>query len=154
MAEFKFPSFILEAPDRSIITPLPLPPVPKDSKKYINGVTLPEEVERSSNRSAFRAAKNIAAIDFGTTGCSLAYRLQNDNGVRFVKLDNEDTRVPTAILVDEKGEVMCFGKQARKRYASLPMERKKQCFYFHRVKMNLQHDTVRQSCTVITHIAC
>ena len=134
MAQFKLTSFYFET-DSSILALQ----VPKPTGTYINGTRLPEEIDRIRT---FRAAKNVAAIDFGTTACSLAYSLQSSDQIKFVKLDNEDTRVSTAMLVNEEGKIMCFGKKARRRYASLPQEKKDQCFYFSEFKMDLQHDKV------------
>ena len=39
----------------------------------------------------------IAAIDFGTTFCSLAYTLPHEDTVNFVELNKHQQRVPTAI---------------------------------------------------------
>ena len=48
---------------------------------------------------------NIAAIDFGTTYCSLAYRTKGDSaGVTVVRLDTSVQRVPNAILLKVTGK--------------------------------------------------
>ena len=47
---------------------------------------------------------NIAAIDFGTTYCSLAYKTKEDPGVTVVRLDSSVQRVPNAILLRVTGK--------------------------------------------------
>ena len=47
---------------------------------------------------------NIAAIDFGTTYCSLAYKTKGDPGVTVVRLDSFFQRVPNAILLRVTGK--------------------------------------------------
>ena len=107
--------------------------------KHINGVPLPTE-ENSRNRSRNRG--NLAAIDFGTANCSVAYFMEGDENVRLLRF-GDDVRVPTAILVDAiNGTVIEFGKNARRKYANLPSERKQHYYLFTEIKMNLQHDKV------------
>lgn len=45
------------------------------------------------------SSANVAAIDFGTTYCSLAFKTAGDSGVTVVRLDGTDRRVPNAILL-------------------------------------------------------
>ena len=47
---------------------------------------------------------NIAAIDFGTTYCSLAYKTKGNPGVTVVRLDTSVQRVPNAILLRVTGK--------------------------------------------------
>ena len=42
---------------------------------------------------------NIAAIDFGTTYCSLAFKTAGDSGATVMRLDGTDRRVPNAMLL-------------------------------------------------------
>lgn len=110
------------------------------TRKYINGATLPEAVERDER--SFRACNSyVAAIDFGTTACSLAFCRGNED-VRRIKLEYEEDRVPTALLLDSNVQPLAFGKSARRTYANLPLEEKGNHYLFHQVKMKLQHDPV------------
>ena len=117
--------------------------VPEPRNEYVNGVRLPAEVARESRS---RNSGNIAAIDFGTSSCSVAYWMKGDQHVRLLKLGSDygsdDVRVPTAILMDSNGMVVEFGKSARRKYAQLTMEKKRHHYFFDDIKMNLQHDKV------------
>ena len=50
-------------------------------------------------RKAESCFPNIAAIDFGTTYCSLAYKTKGDPGVTVMRLDSSIQRIPNAILL-------------------------------------------------------
>ena len=114
------------------------------AKRCDNGFHPPTTESRSS--TSFRASTgNIAAIDFGTTSCSLSYCLKGNDRIRFLKLDDTHDRVPTAILMDRQGKVSQFGFNARKKYAALKGEAKLQYYYFQHLKMNLQHESVSYS---------
>ena len=59
--------------------------------------------ERKQNMEV--CLSNIAAIDFGTTYCSLGYKTKRDSaGVTVVRLDSSVQRVPNAILLRVTGE--------------------------------------------------
>lgn len=134
MAEFMITAtrFTLELPQRS-------EPV-KKPEQYVNGVRLPVEEPR---KTSIKSTGNIAAIDFGTSSCSVAYWIKGDEtGVRLLRLSADDVRVPTAVLMDSDGKVKEFGKNARRKYAQLPKERKKHHYFFNDIKMILQHDKV------------
>lgn len=113
--------------------------VPIQRRKHVNGVSLPVE---ESRRDRYKKVANIAAIDFGTTSCSVAYCVQGDQRVHLLKLGPDDVRVPTAILMDVSGKVVEFGKNARRKYAHVPSERKQYFHFFSEIKMSLQHDQV------------
>lgn len=117
----------------------PIEPVITESRKYVNGVNLPTEVARESRS---RNTGNIAAIDFGTSSCSVAYWMKGDKKVRLLTLGSDDVRVPTAILMDSNGKVVEFGKSARRKYAQLTKEKKQHHYFFNDIKMILQHDKV------------
>lgn len=118
-------------------------PKPIERKKHINGVGLPVEQERKQlTNNGNHDRSNIAAIDFGTTSCSLAYCLKGDTTIHMLKLSAEDNRVPSTILVDPSGTVTEFGKNARRKYAQLPSDQQQHYKLFSGVKMNLQHDKV------------
>ena len=96
---------------------------------------------------------NIAAIDFGTTYCSLAYTTEGDEGASCLRLEGYYARVPNAILLkksdtSDRGdhainwEIKAFGSRAQVVYASSRSEDADKYLYFERVKMNLQHDQV------------
>ena len=112
---------------------------------------------------------NIAAIDFGTTFCSLAFATVGDpslvdmNSVEIntISLNKFHPRVPTAILLKESSslcngndesesvsktcdyEVVAFGSEAVSKHSKLqPSERAKH-LYFERFKMTLQQDEVK-----------
>ena len=90
-------------------------------------------------------SNNIAAIDFGTTNCSVAYTVVGDSsekGPHLLPLNNTFYRVPTAILFASDGSVKAFGYDARTEYINLDDDERLQCAYFEQIKMNLQHDEV------------
>ena len=108
--------------------------------QYVNGLPFPTVESRESE--SFRATRgNIAAIDFGTTSCSLSYCLKGDNKIRFLRLDDRHDRVPVAMLVNHQGNI-AFGYNAREKYVNLTAEEKLQHYYFQHIKMNLQHENV------------
>ena len=92
----------------------------------------------------------VAAIDCGTTHCSVAYLLRPDLqpdpsevDPTVLKLDYAgNKRVPTCILFDPNGNKMAFGYEARERFAALRRELRPQFHYFEHVKKHLQHKTV------------
>ena len=94
---------------------------------------------------------NIAAIDFGTTYCSLAISTVGDVIASCLKLDAYHSRVPNAILLhklDSSGttavpcKIKAFGSKAQTMYTTLKPDEIDQCLFFERIKMNLQHDPV------------
>ena len=103
----------------------------------------------------------IAAIDFGTTFCSLAYTLPNEDVVNFVELNHgHQPRVPTALLLQKRAiadripaelmirdfsrELMIrdFGFDAQYRTTKLLDEERPDHIYFELVKMLLYNDKV------------
>ena len=106
---------------------------------------------------------NVAAIDFGTTFCSVAYTtsIAKDEIVT-LKLNQYHSRVPTAILLKQNGtnsiqnfnaddpvirspvyEVESFGYEAQEQHAKLRASERSKYLYFERFKMSLQQDEVR-----------
>ena len=103
---------------------------------------------------------NVAAIDFGTTFCSLAYTTgSEEQSVANIKLNEVYSRVPTAILLFQKQyrlpddsddpipksmayEVKAFGYEAQEEHRKLRSHDRSKCLYFERFKMNLQQDKV------------
>ena len=100
----------------------------------------------------------IAAIDFGTTFCSLAYTLPNEDVVNFVELsDQHQQRVPTAILLRKQSGVIAdgiptllppelvikaFGFDAQSKTTTLMDYEHPNHIYFELVKMLLYNDKV------------
>ena len=116
-----------------------------DTRKTSNGCSVARRVARGT--AGFRQpSDNIAAIDFGTTNCSLAYILpgeMTEHGPNMLPFDGTFYRVPTAILFRKNGAVKAFGVTARKTYGNLGDEERLECAYFEQIKMDLQHDEVR-----------
>ena len=97
-----------------------------------------------------KPSKNIAAIDFGTKNCSLAYITKNDRleltqGVPKLPLNGTYLRVPTAILFNQEGQVEAFGHDARTLYGNLEDYERECYFYFEEIKMNLRRDQVSEN---------
>ena len=91
----------------------------------------------------------IAAIDFGTTFCSLAYTLPDEDTVNLIELNSHQQRVPTAILLRKKGvtadgtpELMVienFGFDAQSATITLLEKERTHRVYFELVKMLLHN---------------
>ena len=117
----------------------------KKGEKYINGCYLPDEVDRQDVHVAGETdPENVVAIDFGTTSCTLAYSFKGDqeHEVRYLRIEEDNARITTSIVIDDEGKVFAFGKDAQKRYLKLSEELKQSHHFFHQIKMNLQHDKV------------
>jgi len=112
-----------------------------DVRKTSNGCPVAERIPRKE--AGFRLpSNNIAAIDFGTTNCSVAYTVVGDKGLHLLPLNNTFNRVPTAILFASDGSVKAFGYDARLEYINLEDNERLQYAYFEQMKMDLQHDEV------------
>ena len=94
--------------------------------------------------------QNIAAIDFGTTNCSLMYLLNvplsekaKKQPIR-LKLDSSgySVRVPNCALFDLTGNMVAFGHSAQRRYYKIIKDETKRYHFFQKIKMKLQHDKV------------
>lgn len=116
-----------------------------DVRKASNGCEVAKRVPRKE--SGFRVPSgNIAAIDFGTTNCSVAYTTVGsgpEEGPRRLPLNTTHYRVPTAILFKPDGTVDSFGYDARIQYLGLEEAERLEYAYFEEIKMNLQHDEVK-----------
>ena len=98
----------------------------------------------------------IAAVDFGTTFCSLAYSLSDADTVKLVDLNPMKVRVPTALLLKHSPNgTLCtceFGFDAQTSVTTLVGEERKTHLYFELVKMLLHnHDTVSRD-TDLLHV--
>ena len=111
-------------------------------RKTSNGCPVAERISRK--KAGFRVpSNNIAAIDFGTTNCSVAFTAAGDlKGPHLLPFNDDFHRVPTAILFASDGSVKAFGYDARTEYINLDDDERLQCAYFEQIKMNLQHDEV------------
>ena len=90
--------------------------------------------------------QRIAAIDFGTTFCSLAYALSEKGQVANVGLNWVLDRVPTAILLEKitasnSLNVANFGFQAQEEIIKLGKELE-EYVYFECFKMKLSREVV------------
>ena len=118
-----------------------------DSLSPSNGCTAAKRVPR--NEARCRPPSNcIAAIDFGTSNCSVAYILPGETpekGPNLLAFQGTATiyRVPTAILFNKDGAVRAFGDPARKIYRNLKVDEMQHYAFFEQIKMDLQHDEVR-----------
>ena len=95
--------------------------------------------------SGFRKdTENIAAIDFGTTNCSVAYTTveNKQEGPLRLTLNTAYYRVPTAILFKPDGSIDSFGHDARAEYLNLDDDERLEHADFEQFKMTLQHDKV------------
>lgn len=100
--------------------------------------------------SSTKCSGNVAAIDFGTSSCSLAFSTSNDPekvGNFPFGLDYE-CRELTAILFSKHGggkvKVESFGKSAQDQYSCLPNTDVENYTYFECFKMELQRTNVSE----------
>ena len=115
-----------------------------DTRITSNGCQVAKRVPRK-DAGCRPPSDNIAAIDFGTTNCSVAYILPGEmaeQGPTIVPFEGTLYRVPTAVLFNKDGIVEAFGTTARKAYCNLEDEERLEWAYFEQIKMNLQHDEV------------
>ena len=106
-----------------------------------NGVPKARRVPRSI--AGFRqTSRYVAAIDFGTACCSLAYALPWRKEIFTLPLDGPCSRVPNAILIEkENNTVKAFGYRAQRLFATQKMELNRYV-YFERMKMILYRRSV------------
>ena len=115
-----------------------------DVRKTSNGCEVARRVPRME--SGFRIPScNIAAVDFGTSNCSVAYTtvgMGPEEGPRRLPLNTTFYRVPTAIMFKPDGSIDSFGYDAWSQYLNLDDEERLEYAYFEQIKMTLQHDEV------------
>jgi len=105
-----------------------------------NGCEVARRIPRKE--SVFHVqSENIAAIDFGTTNCSVAYTVGNGpkEGPQRLPLNTTYYCVPTAILFRPDGSIASFGYDARAQYLNLVNKERLEYAYFEQIKMTLQH---------------
>ena len=130
------------------VMPSSSPPYEMASDRTPNGAFRAKRVPRKETRLQ-KPSRNIAAIDFGTKNCSLAYITENDRleltqGVPKLPLNGTYLRVPTVILLNHDGQVEAFGHDARTLYGNLEDFEREYYFYFEEIKMNLRRDQVSE----------
>ena len=121
-------------------------PSPTPPKRHVNGVKVAEAIDR--DKSAFLAlgkTRNIAAIDFGTANCSIAYCTTKDEEMILLKLSSQEgqVRVPTILLVNDEGKPIKFGKRAIRQYQRLDPSQQLKYHLFERIKLALGPHEVR-----------
>ena len=101
--------------------------------------------------AAFRITNgNVVAIDFGTTGISVAYTTEAEkNKANILKIDESQhkLRVCNAILMKSNHstcEVVEIGEAARDNYIKLRNENLSEYVYFEQIKMLLKRDEVKR----------
>ena len=112
-----------------------------------NGTTKAERRRFADLDRKFRGDPEfcVAAIDYGTTHCSVNYTLYPGDSSKekrvVVRLDEFRNvgRVPNCILFNQYGKRLSFGYQAREKYSRISDEQRKKFFYFEHVKKTFQH---------------
>ena len=115
-----------------------------DTRITSNGCKVAQRVPRK-DAGCRQPSDNIAAIDFGTTNCSVAYILpgeMDEQGPTKLAFEGTFYRVPTAVLFNKDGIVDSFGTEAREDYCNLEDRERLERAYFEQIKMDLQHDEV------------
>ena len=123
-----------------------------DTRKTSNECEVAKRVLRT-DAGCFSSSNYIAAIDFGTTNCSVAYILpgkMSEKGPVMLPFDGTVYRVPNAILFKPCGKVEAFGKNARRMYSSLDDDEKLKYAMFEHIKMDLQHEEVSKQFHLIS----
>ena len=120
---------------------LSAPPPPKEPLSRAKKIKRLVSGYRTTNN-------NIAAIDFGTTSVTLAYTTRGDKEVNTLVLnsENQDTRVPNAILLRKEGaslKLSSFGQEARTNYTRMRPNDRKNHVYFERIKMLMKREEVQ-----------
>ena len=96
----------------------------------------------------------VAAIDFGTGSCSLAFTLAKNDEIAIIPLSNnphsfDSARVPTAILLKKNPDgtlnIANFGSHAQDEISQLYGEELKEYLYFECFKMDLFNKAVSAS---------
>ena len=108
---------------------------------YPNGTSKARKIPRSE--AGFRRSSGyVAAIDFGSTYCSVAYAQRGEEEIIKLPLDGPLTRVPNAILIEKKrSTVDAFGRVAQHRFSQLK-EQQENYLLFERIKMILYRSKV------------
>ena len=106
---------------------------------------LPSKANKKTNRiKAREESSTIAAVDFGTTFCSLAYCIDNKETVRCLEINSGEKRVPTALLLQKDCDGNCaveeFGRTAQDTTIALSSMDHRDYHYFEFFKMQLHNE--------------
>ena len=118
---------------------------------------LPNRAPRTRRvaRTEFRpASPYVAAIDFGTTHCSVTYTLDGSKIPIKCKLEDTHERVPNAIFIDKTtNKVVSFGYKAQAMFSQKRQQHHH--IYFERMKMILYRTAVSDSHLLLSYcLAC
>ena len=89
----------------------------------------------------------FAAIDFGTTFCSLTFSVSTDEEIQYLEINPGVDRVPTALLIKDevdKCTVKEFGLTAQQEVVKLTHDEHKNHHYFEFFKMQLHQEVSRK----------
>ena len=119
--------------------------------KYKENQPLVRAAKQPRSEAAFRITNgNVAAIDFGTTGISVAYTTEAEKDKpNILKIDESQhkLRVCNAILMKSNHltcEVVEIGEAARDKYIRLRNKNLSEYVYFEQIKMLLKRDEVKR----------
>ena len=128
-----------------------------ESKKDKEGIyskanwPLARATKHSRSEAAFRITNgNVIAIDFGTTGISVAYTTEGEKDnitIRVIDESQHKLRVCNAILMKSNHstcEVVEIGEAARDNYIKLRNDHLTEYVYFEQIKMLLKRDEVKR----------
>lgn len=109
----------------------------------LGGLSLsPASPSSEAARSGYRV---VVAIDFGTTYSGYAYSFTNHpedihlmRSIQGGRYGSPSThKIPTILLLNEKGRFHSFGHEAREAYHNLDENEAKNWFYFEKFKLEL-----------------
>ena len=99
---------------------------------------------------------NVAAIDFGTSFCSLSYQVSGwDRSI--LRIHDTYDSVLSALLVKKEGttiEVVDIGYPAQTKYKNLPKTKYKEYLYFECFKMQLRDENVNICIFSVLYCIC
>lgn len=112
-----------------------------------------------------RQSQIVVAIDFGTTYSGYAYAFRSSPEDIHLMRNPEggqasgtvSYKIPTILLLNEKGEFHSFGYEARETYHNLNADESRNWLYFEKFKMELHSRKVQFMLTIINyalHIIC
>ena len=108
---------------------------------YPNGASKARKIPRS-DADFRRSSPYVAAIDFRSTYCSVAYALEGEKEIIKLPLDGPNTRVPNSILIEKKSSTVdAFGHGAQHRFSQLK-EQQENYLLFEKIKMILYRSQV------------
>lgn len=118
------------------------------------------KIFRSDNKR-LSSNGNIAAIDFGTTFCSLAYCMVGVDETKLLMFDGDGShpRVPNALLLHKNSDtgvckVVEFGYRAHSSYTRIRANDRINYIYFARIKPLLWKDEVKTVICSYNYVHC